>query len=169
VALGAYHVYVGTNGAQPDWYLGWLIGALRMMPNLEIHVFGHTLLPNPFFGGVLFPSVVFMLLYAVPWIDRRFISREAAPHHLLDRPRDNPLRTALGAAGSRRSRSCSQRARQTVSSFSSASATKARSGSSGALSWRCPSCFCAHPADLHGAAQHRAPSAAGLERARAGA
>jgi ubiquinol-cytochrome c reductase cytochrome b subunit len=40
-----------------------------------------------------------MLLYAVPWIDRRFISREAAPHHLLDRPRDNPLRTALGAAG----------------------------------------------------------------------
>jgi len=96
---GPYHLYVGTNGAQPDWYLGWLIGALRMMPNLEIHVFGHTLVPNPFFGGVLFPSVVFMVLYAVPWIDRRFISREAAPHHLLDRPRDNPLRTALAAAG----------------------------------------------------------------------
>jgi ubiquinol-cytochrome c reductase cytochrome b subunit len=96
---GPYHVYVGTNGAQPDWYLGWLIGALRMMPNVEVHVFGHTLVPNPFFGGVLFPSVVFMLLYALPWIDRRFISREAAPHHLLDRPRDNPLRTALAAAG----------------------------------------------------------------------
>ena len=33
---GPYHTYIGTNGAQPDWYLGWLIGALRMMPNLEI-------------------------------------------------------------------------------------------------------------------------------------
>ena len=40
---GPYHPYIGTNGAQPDWYLGWLIGALRMMPNLEIHAFGHTL------------------------------------------------------------------------------------------------------------------------------
>ena len=33
---GPYHTYLGTNGAQPDWYLGWLIGALRLMPNLEI-------------------------------------------------------------------------------------------------------------------------------------
>jgi ubiquinol-cytochrome c reductase cytochrome b subunit len=40
-----------------------------------------------------------MVLYALPWIDRRFISREAAPHHLLDRPRDNPVRTALAAGG----------------------------------------------------------------------
>lgn len=95
---GPYHTYVGTNGAQPDWYLGWLIGALRIMPNLEIHAFGHTLVPNPFFGGVLFPGIIFTLLYALPWIDRRFISRESARHDLLDRPRDNPLRTALAAS-----------------------------------------------------------------------
>jgi ubiquinol-cytochrome c reductase cytochrome b subunit len=95
---GPYHPYVGTNGAQPDWYLGWLIGALRMMPNLEIHVFGHTLVPNPFFGGVLFPSVVFASLYALPWLDRRFISRDYRRHDLLEFPRDNPRRTALAAA-----------------------------------------------------------------------
>ncbi|HEY5194967.1 MAG TPA: cytochrome b [Solirubrobacteraceae bacterium] len=95
---GPYHPYIGTNGAQPDWYLGWLIGALRIMPNLEIHAFGHTLVPNPFFGGVLFPAVVFGLLYALPWIDRRLISRDYARHDLLDRPRDNPRRTALAAA-----------------------------------------------------------------------
>jgi ubiquinol-cytochrome c reductase cytochrome b subunit len=95
---GPYHPYLGTNGAQPDWYLGWLIGALRIMPNLEIHAFGHTLIPNPFFGGVLFPGVVFGLLYALPWLDRRFISREHRRHDLLDRPRDNPLRSALAAA-----------------------------------------------------------------------
>jgi ubiquinol-cytochrome c reductase cytochrome b subunit len=95
---GPYHPYIGTNGAQPDWYLGWLIGALRLMPNLEIHAFGHTLVPNPFFGGVLFPSVVFGLLYALPWLDRRFISKDYRRHDLLERPRDNPRRSALAAA-----------------------------------------------------------------------
>jgi ubiquinol-cytochrome c reductase cytochrome b subunit len=95
---GPYHPYVGTNGAQPDWYLGWLIGGLRLMPNLEIHAFGHTLVPNPFFGGALFPTLVFALLYALPWLDRRFISRDYRAHHLLERPRDNPRRSALGAA-----------------------------------------------------------------------
>jgi ubiquinol-cytochrome c reductase cytochrome b subunit len=95
---GPYHTYVGTNGAQPDWYLGWLIGALRMMPNLEIRVLGHTLVPNPFFGGALFPTLVFALLYALPWLDRRFISRDYRRHDLLDHPRENPLRTALAAA-----------------------------------------------------------------------
>jgi ubiquinol-cytochrome c reductase cytochrome b subunit len=95
---GPYHTYLGTNGAQPDWYLGWLIGALRLMPNLEISIGGHTLVPNPFFGGVLFPTVVFALLYALPWIDRRLFTRDRRSHHLLERPRDNPRRTALAAA-----------------------------------------------------------------------
>jgi ubiquinol-cytochrome c reductase cytochrome b subunit len=95
---GPYHPYLGTNGAQPDWYLGWLIGALRLIPNLEISVFGHTLVPNPFFGGVLFPTVVFALLYSLPWLDRRFISRDPARHDLLQSPRENPRRTALAAA-----------------------------------------------------------------------
>jgi quinol---cytochrome-c reductase cytochrome b subunit len=95
---GPYHPYLSTNGAQPDWYLGWLIGALRIMPNLEIHAFGHTFVPNPFFGGVLFPAVVFGLLYALPWLDRRFISKDYQRHDLLERPRDNPGRSALAAA-----------------------------------------------------------------------
>jgi ubiquinol-cytochrome c reductase cytochrome b subunit len=95
---GPYHPYVGTNGAQPDWYLGWLIGALRLMPNLEISIAGHTIVPNPFFGGALFPLIVFALLYALPWLDRRFISKDYQRHDLLDRPRDNPLRSALAAS-----------------------------------------------------------------------
>jgi quinol---cytochrome-c reductase cytochrome b subunit len=95
---GPYHTYIGTNGAQPDWYLGWLIGALRLMPNLEISIAGHTIVPNPFFGGILFPTVVFALLYALPWIDRRFFTRDRRSHHVLDRPRDNPRRSALAAA-----------------------------------------------------------------------
>ncbi len=94
---GPYEPYLGTNGAQPDWYLGWLIGGLRIMPPLEIHFWGHTWVPNPFFAGALFPLVVFGVLYAIPWLDRR-LTRDRARHELLDRPRDNPRRTALGAA-----------------------------------------------------------------------
>jgi quinol---cytochrome-c reductase cytochrome b subunit len=95
---GPYHPYIGTNGAQPDWYLGWLIGALRLMPNLELHLLGHTLVPNPFFGGVLFPAIIFILLYSLPWLDRRFISRDYRRRDLLDLPREAPLRSALAAA-----------------------------------------------------------------------
>jgi ubiquinol-cytochrome c reductase cytochrome b subunit len=94
---GPYEPWQATNGAQPDWYLGWLIGALRMMPPLEIHLFGHVLVPNPFWGGVAFPTLVFALLYAWPALERRF-TRDYARHDLLDRPRDHPTRTAAGAA-----------------------------------------------------------------------
>jgi ubiquinol-cytochrome c reductase cytochrome b subunit len=96
---GPYEPWLGENGAQPDWYLGWLIGALRLMPNLEIHAFGRTLVPNPFFGGLLFPTIVFMVLYAWPWLEERVFTRgDRSHHHLLDRPRDNPRRTAFATA-----------------------------------------------------------------------
>jgi ubiquinol-cytochrome c reductase cytochrome b subunit len=67
------------------------------MPPLEIHVFGYTPIPNPFFGGILFPGIVFTVLYAWPALERR-ITKDHARHDLLDRPRDNPTRAAIGAA-----------------------------------------------------------------------
>ncbi len=94
---GPYHPYLSENGAQPDWYIGWLIGALRLMPNFEPVIAGHTVLPNPFWGGALFPLVVFGVLYAWPALERRFTG-DRRRHDLLDRPRDRPTRTAIGAA-----------------------------------------------------------------------
>ncbi len=94
---GPYHTYLSTNGAQPDWYLGWLIGALRMMPPLEITIAGFTLTPSPFWGGLLFPTVVFGVLYAWPLIGRRTFD-SPGKHNVLDRPRDNPARTATALA-----------------------------------------------------------------------
>ena len=94
---GPFEPYLSTNGAQPDWYVGWLIGALRLMPNFEPSIAGHTLFPNPFWGGALFPAVVFALLFAWPALERRWTG-DHRRHDLLDRPRDNPTRTALGAA-----------------------------------------------------------------------
>jgi ubiquinol-cytochrome c reductase cytochrome b subunit len=91
---GPYKTYLSSNGAQPDWYLGWLIGGLRLMPPLEIHIGSATLIPNPFFGGALFPTAVFLVLYAWPWIGRRFLRDGLVGRNVLDRPRDNPRRTA---------------------------------------------------------------------------
>ena len=94
---GPFHVATGTNGAQPDWYLGWLIGALRLMPGWDLVIGGRTVVPNPFWGGVLFPGVVFAFLYLWPWLERRF-GRDDGWVNVLDRPRDRPLRTGLGVA-----------------------------------------------------------------------
>jgi ubiquinol-cytochrome c reductase cytochrome b subunit len=90
---GPYETWLSTNGAQPDWYLGWLLGGLRLMPPLELQVGGYTVVPTPFWGGLLFPTVVFAILYAWPAIGRRFFDGPGR-HNLLDRPRDNPDRTA---------------------------------------------------------------------------
>jgi ubiquinol-cytochrome c reductase cytochrome b subunit len=94
---GPYHVAEATNGAQPDWYLGWLIGALRLMPSFDVTIGHYTLVPNPFWGGVAFPLFVFLVLFAWPSLERRFTKDEAF-HNLLDRPRDAPWRTAIGVA-----------------------------------------------------------------------
>ncbi len=85
-----------STQAQPDWYLGWTEGALRIVPAIRFHVFGYRF-PEIFFPGVLVPGITFMLLFAWPWIERRFTG-DRDEHHLLDRPRDRPWRTGLGAA-----------------------------------------------------------------------
>ena len=95
---GPYEPWLGTNGAQPDWYLGWLIGALRIAPPVDVVIGGYTVIPEPFWGGVFFPTLVFGVLYLWPWLEQRFITRDLSRHELLDRPRDNPRRTAVGAA-----------------------------------------------------------------------
>lgn len=94
---GPYHPYLSENGAQPDWYIGWLIGALRLMPNFEPTIGGYTIIPNPFWGGVLFPLTVFGVLFTWPALERK-VTGDRRRHDLLDRPRDRPVRTAIGAA-----------------------------------------------------------------------
>jgi ubiquinol-cytochrome c reductase cytochrome b subunit len=94
---GPFEPWLATNGAQPDWYLGWLIGALRLMPSFDVTVSHFTLIPNPFWGGVLFPLVVLAVLAAFPWAERR-LTGDYRVHNIADRPRDAPNRTAFGVA-----------------------------------------------------------------------
>ena len=105
---GPYHTYSATNGAQPDWYLGWLIGALRLMPSFDLTIGGYTLVPNPFWGGVALPLFVFVLLLLWPWLERRFTG-DRAYHNLLDRPRAPDLGRPCAAGGPRPAQAGSRR------------------------------------------------------------
>ncbi len=93
---GPFEVADVSSGSQPDWYVGWLEGSLRLFPPWEIRAFGFEI-PTLFFSGVLIPSVTFMLLYAWPFLEARF-THDRAEHHVLDRPRDRPVRTSIGVA-----------------------------------------------------------------------
>jgi ubiquinol-cytochrome c reductase cytochrome b subunit len=94
--FGQYVPYKVSYAVQPDWYMGWLDGALRVMAPWEIVIGGH-MVPNPFFPGVLLPGITFTVLALWPFIEARFTG-DRVEHHILDRPRDRPWRTALGAA-----------------------------------------------------------------------
>ncbi len=91
---GPFQPAAVSAASQPDWYVGWLEGALRLMPPWEIRAFGFEI-PNPFYGGVLMPGITFGILYAWPFLEARF-THDHAEHHILDRPRDRPVRTAIG-------------------------------------------------------------------------
>jgi len=85
-----------SSASQPDWYMGWLDGALRIMPGWEVRAWGFEI-PNPFFPGVLLAGLTFGMLYAWPFLEAR-VTGDHEVHHLLDRPRQRPVRTALGVA-----------------------------------------------------------------------
>jgi ubiquinol-cytochrome c reductase cytochrome b subunit len=85
-----------TSPAQPDWYIAWGEGALRLFPPVEFRVAGH-LVPAPFFPGVVFGGLTFLALYAWPFCERLW-TREKPSHQLLDRPRQHPVRLGLGVA-----------------------------------------------------------------------
>jgi ubiquinol-cytochrome c reductase cytochrome b subunit len=85
-----------TSPAQPDWYVGWLDGALRIFPPFEPVIFGITI-PSAFIPGVLIPGVVLTIVALWPWIEAR-VTGDRRPHHLLDWPWEQPFRAAVGAA-----------------------------------------------------------------------
>jgi len=93
--FGPYTPDQVSAGSQPDWYIGWLDGALRLMPNLESHIAGFTLSWNVLIPSVIIPGLLFTLLGAYPFIEQ-LVTGDKREHHLLDRPRNAPTRTALG-------------------------------------------------------------------------
>jgi ubiquinol-cytochrome c reductase cytochrome b subunit len=95
--FGPYDAARISYAVQPDWYMGFLDGALRIFPSWEFTGFGHTWPLEVFIPAVLFPGIIFNLCFAWPLIERKFTGDNEI-HHLLDRPRDRPKRTAAGVA-----------------------------------------------------------------------
>jgi ubiquinol-cytochrome c reductase cytochrome b subunit len=94
--FGPYNPSQISAGSQPDWYIGFLDGALRIFPPWESHILGHTISWNIFLPAVVLPGILFTLLGAYPFIEQ-WITGDKRDHHLLDRPRNMPVRTGLGA------------------------------------------------------------------------
>jgi ubiquinol-cytochrome c reductase cytochrome b subunit len=92
--FGPYDPTKVTAGSQPDWYMGWPDGALRIMPGWESHFWGHTWSWNIFVPVILMPTLSWILLTILPFLEA-WITGDKREHHLLQRPRNAPTRTAF--------------------------------------------------------------------------
>ncbi|MBA2952246.1 ubiquinol-cytochrome c reductase cytochrome b subunit [Nocardioides sp. MAH-18] len=94
---GPYDPSKVTAGSQPDWYMGWPDGALRIMPGIESEIWGHTISWNVMLPILILPVVMFIILLLLPFIEA-WVTGDKREHHLLQRPRNAPTRTATMVA-----------------------------------------------------------------------
>jgi ubiquinol-cytochrome c reductase cytochrome b subunit len=95
--FGPYNPSSITAGSQPDFYMGPLEGALRIMPAWEWNVFGHTFAFNVFIPALVPLGIIFTGAALWPFLER-WITGDHSEHHVNDRPRNAPTRTAIGMA-----------------------------------------------------------------------
>ena len=97
---GPYVVAQASNASQPDWFLFWVEGALRLYPPILIPL-GPATISGPFLTGIVMPLLLVLLLFAYPFVERR-IEPSAWPlqgdHHVLQHPMDVPRRAGIVAA-----------------------------------------------------------------------
>jgi ubiquinol-cytochrome c reductase cytochrome b subunit len=93
--FGPYNPGEISAGSQPDWYMGFLEGALRMFPNWETHLLGFTVPWNVLGPALIIPGLLFTPMAIYPFLER-WVTGDNAEHHVLDRPRNAPTRTGLG-------------------------------------------------------------------------
>ena len=97
--IGPYQPGSISSGAVPDWYQGFLDGALRLMPAWELPAGGHRLALGVLIAGLAVPALFFTCLALYPVADRRITGRRPARGLLPPAPADLANRTAAGAAG----------------------------------------------------------------------
>lgn len=95
---GPYDPSPVSAGTQPDWYIGFADGMLRLIPmGWELELFGFTLSLN-----ILVPLLILPLFLAAvalyPFFEA-WVTGDKRHHNIADRPRNAPMRTAIGAAG----------------------------------------------------------------------
>ena len=92
---GPYSDWTVPNPASPDWYAGFLDGALRLGPAIELSIAGHPL-PAIIWPGIVMPLVVLSVVLFWPWIDAAF-TRDQHKHDVLDLPTVAPWRVGFGS------------------------------------------------------------------------
>ena len=95
--FGPYNPSQITAGSQPDWYMGFVEGAIRIMPAWEWHLGSTTWSWNVAIPGLGLMTGMFVLMGVYPWIEQ-WATGDKSEHHILDRPRNAPTRTAFGVA-----------------------------------------------------------------------
>jgi ubiquinol-cytochrome c reductase cytochrome b subunit len=93
---GPYNPAQVSSASQPDWYIMFLDGSTRLFPAWDINLPGDYTIPALFWPTVVIAGAMFTILALYPMIERK-LTRDTASHHLLQRPRDVPVRTSLGA------------------------------------------------------------------------
>jgi ubiquinol-cytochrome c reductase cytochrome b subunit len=93
---GPYNPAQVSAASQPDWYVMFLDGSTRLFPAWDINLPGDYTVPALFWPTLVLPGILFTALALYPFIERK-LTRDTASHHLLQRPRDVPVRTSLGA------------------------------------------------------------------------
>ena len=91
---GPYNPAEVTAGSQPDWYMGVAEGLMRIFPGWETEIFGVTISWSVLLPGQVFPMLMFGGILAYPFIEA-WITGDKREHHILERPRNAPNRTAF--------------------------------------------------------------------------
>jgi ubiquinol-cytochrome c reductase cytochrome b subunit len=86
-----------SAGSQPDFYMGMLEGTLRVFPSWTWDLAGHTVAWDVFVPALVPLGLIFTAAALWPFLEQ-WITGDRREHHLLDRPRNAPTRTALGMA-----------------------------------------------------------------------
>jgi ubiquinol-cytochrome c reductase cytochrome b subunit len=95
--FGPYNPAEVTAGSQPDWYMGFVEGGIRLMPNWEWHIGSTTWSWNVAIPGLGLMGLFFGLMAIYPFVEA-WVTGDKREHHVLDRPRNAPTRTAFGVA-----------------------------------------------------------------------
>jgi quinol---cytochrome-c reductase cytochrome b subunit len=93
--FGPYDPAAISAGSQPDFYMGFLEGSLRIMPNWETNLWGHTIPWNVLIPALAPLGVVMTGAALWPWLER-WVTGDQRQHHVNERPRNAPVRTAVG-------------------------------------------------------------------------
>jgi ubiquinol-cytochrome c reductase cytochrome b subunit len=97
--IGPYQPGSISSGAAPDWYMGFLDGALRIMPAWVLCVAGHPLALGVLLPGLVVPALFFTALAFYPFVDRWILGGRPPRGLLPPKSADPANRTAAGVAG----------------------------------------------------------------------